>query len=84
MNSATLGALSGFFGALVTLGIPLLGFLYQTNKQASKAVRLLTGEEEVDGDGVLPRLAAVEERTERVEQALDRKGFDVVGGATDD
>lgn len=71
MNSAVLGALGGFFGALITLGVPLAAFLYRIDRRARKAVRLLTGSEEVEQDGVLPRLRRVEAITETVVLALD-------------
>lgn len=71
MNGAVLGALAGFFGALVALGVPLVAFLYRVDKRAGKAVRLLTGDDEIEGDGVIPRLRDVEETTETVEMALE-------------
>lgn len=61
-------------GLLVALGVPLVGFLYRVDRRAGKAVRLLTGEEEVEGDGVLPRLRDVEEKTDRHESVLRREG----------
>ncbi|WP_459194721.1 hypothetical protein [Halosimplex sp. J119] len=69
-SAALLGALAGFFSALVTLGIPIAAYLRRVDRHAKKAVRLLTGEEEVDGDGVLPRLDEVEDRTRTHERAL--------------
>lgn len=70
MNGATLGALVGFFSAMVVLGIPLMGFLYRVDKRARRAVRLLTGHEEVENDGVLPRLRDVEETTDSLEETV--------------
>lgn len=70
VDGATLGALAGFLSALVTLGIPIVGYLYRVDSHAKKAVRLLTGEEEMEGDGVIPRLSQVETYTDRHERAL--------------
>lgn len=62
-SSAVIGGLVGFIGALLTIGVPLVGFIYRTNNHATRAVRLLTGAEEIEGDGVIPRLRDVEERS---------------------
>lgn len=70
MDPAILGALAGFFGALVTLGIPLCGFLLRLDRRVGKALALLVGKEDVDGDGVLARLRAVEQAVARIEAAL--------------
>lgn len=70
VSGATLGALAGFLAALVMIGIPLGKYLYDTRALAAKAVRLITGEEETDNDGVLPRLSSVEQRSRRIERAL--------------
>ena len=68
--STTVGALLGFIGSLIVLGPTLGKFALGTRKDARKAVRLLTGEDETEGDGVLPRLRALE-------SALDREGIRV-------
>lgn len=65
---------AGTLGAIAAVAVPLLGFLYRVDRRAGKAVRLLTGEEEVEDDGVLPRLRDVEEQTERHESVLAREG----------
>ena len=61
---------AGLLGALAAVAVPLLGFLYRVDRRAGKAVRLLTGEEEVEGDGVIPRLTDFERRTDTHERAL--------------
>jgi len=61
VSGAVLSALAGFAGALVVLGIPMVAWGYRVDRNARKAVRLLTGEDEMEGDGVLPRLAEVED-----------------------
>jgi hypothetical protein len=66
----TTGIVVGFLGSLVVLGPTLGKFAADTRKEARKAVRLLTGEDETEGDGVLPRLRSVE-------SALDREGIRV-------
>ena len=68
--SAILGALAGFFGSIVALGVPLGKLAWDTRRDARRAVRLLTGEGAIEHDGVIPRIAAVED-------ALDREGIDV-------
>lgn len=80
VSAGVLGALAGFAGALVALGIPLLGFLYRVDRRAGKAVRLLTGDDEVEGDGVIPRLRTVEEQTDRHEQVLEEEQLLTDGG----
>ncbi len=70
MDAATVGAVAAF-------AVPLLGFLYRVDRRAGKAVRLLTGEEEVEGDGVIPRLREVEEQADANTDALEREGIDV-------
>jgi len=70
MDPALLGALGGFFGALVALGIPLLGFLLRLYSDVQKVLGIVTGRDEVDGDGVLARLREVEERLARVEVSV--------------
>jgi|GEM_PF-5224784 len=72
MDPATLGALGGFFGALVMLGVPLLGFLLRLHSNVQKVLALVEGREAVDGDGVLDRLREVEERLRHVEAAVGR------------
>jgi uncharacterized SAM-binding protein YcdF (DUF218 family) len=72
--SAILGAVAGFFGALVALGVPLGKFLYDTRQDAHKAVRLLTGEEETEDDGVIPRLRTVEQIAQEHRRAIERAG----------
>lgn len=69
MDPTVLGALVGFFGALVALGVPLLGFLLRLDRQTRRVHHLLTGHEEMDNDGVLPRLRELEERLAAVEVA---------------
>lgn len=88
VDAGLLGALAGFLGALVTLGIPLGKVLVDTRSTAQRAVRLLTGEEDVEGDGVLPRLRDVEVRTVENRAALEDASIDVpqadeVGAMTD-
>lgn len=75
MDSGTLlTALLGFLGALVTIA-PTVGlWAYRASKRGGKACRLLTGEEEFEGDGVIPRLRRVEETTDRHERALANEG----------
>jgi hypothetical protein len=72
-----LGALAGFLGALVTLGLPVGKVLLETRRDAREAVRLLTGEEEVEGDGVLPRLRDVEVRSVEHRLALRHSDLEV-------
>jgi len=67
VNPTTLGALGGFFGALVMLGIPLLGFLLRLHTNVQQVLALVEGRDAVEGDGVLDRLRSVEERLARVE-----------------
>jgi hypothetical protein len=68
--SAILGALAGFFGAMVSLGIPLGKMAWDTRRDARRAVMHITGEGAYGHDGVMPRIAAVED-------ALDREEIDV-------
>lgn len=86
MNGATLGALAGFFGALVPIGIGVVAFGLRLDRRTRKAVRLLTGHEEVEDDGVLPRLREVEDEVENIEATLDAAdGIDYkqnAGGST--
>jgi hypothetical protein len=70
MDPTVLGALVGFFGALVALGIPLLGFLLQLYSDVQTVLGIVTGRDEVDGDGVLARLREIEERLARVEVSV--------------
>lgn len=70
MDPALLGALGGFFTALVALGIPLLGFLLRLDRRVGKALSLLIGRDDVEGDGLLARLRNVEERLARVEMSV--------------
>jgi len=77
MNPTVLGALAGFFSALVVLGIPLLGFLLRLNNRVNTVLAIVTGRDEVDGDGMLARLREIEERIARVEVAVaDARGID--------
>lgn len=75
--SAILGAVAGFFGAMITLGIPLSKFAIETRNEAHKAVRLLTGEDETEGDGVIPRLRQLEHETKQHREVLVREGMEV-------
>ncbi len=76
MDPAVLGALAGFFAALVALGIPLLGFLLRLHTDVRKVLALVEGREAVDGDGILDRLREVETRLGDVEAALaDARGI---------
>jgi hypothetical protein len=68
--SALLGALAGFISAVVTLGVPLGKMAWDTRRDARRAVMHLTGEGAYGHEGVIPRIAAVED-------ALDREGIDV-------
>jgi hypothetical protein len=77
VSAGLLGALAGFLGALVALGIPVGKVLLETRRDAREAVRLLTGEEEVEGDGVLPRLRDVEVRGVEHRLALRNRDLDV-------
>jgi len=70
VSGTVLGVIVGLLGALATLGVPLAAFLYRLDKRARRSVRLLTGEDEVDGDGVIPRLSDVEDQARRHERAL--------------
>ena len=69
MDPTVLGALVGFFGALVALGVPLLGFLLRLDRQTRRLAGLLTGHEEMEDDGVLPRLREFEARLASLEIA---------------
>ncbi|WP_144901373.1 hypothetical protein [Halobellus captivus] len=71
-SAELLAALSGFFGALLTLGLPLVRHLYRQDKHVTRVLRLLEGDEEVEGDGVLPRLRDVEETTAEHRVAIRR------------
>ena len=70
VSPGLLGALVGFASAMLTLGIPLAGYLYRIDRRAGKAVRLLTGADEVEDDGVLSRLRSVEARTNRLDEKI--------------
>lgn len=48
------------------------GFCWATWRNSRKALRLLQGEEEVEGDGVLARLRAVEEQLADVARRCKR------------
>jgi len=69
-----LTALVGFLSALVPIALTIGRWAYRASKRGGKAVRLLTGEEEFEGDGVIPRLRNVEERSDRHEAALASEG----------
>lgn len=73
VSGTVLGALAGFFGALIALGVPMAAFLYRVDQHARTAVRLLTGEDEMEDDGVIPRLSHVEDQARRHERALRRE-----------
>lgn len=60
----------GVAGAVAPFGIPALVWVHSAKKDAEKAVQLLEGREEFEGDGVIPRLRETEQRVERVEQAI--------------
>lgn len=70
VSGAMLGAIAGFFTALIAVGIPLAGFLLRLDRHVRTALRLLTGHEEIEGDGVLPRLKDVEEQSARNRRLL--------------
>lgn len=63
----------GTLEALVLIGIPLAGWLYRLDRHVQKALNLLTGHEETDGDGVIPRLDETEQRVDTHETALRRE-----------
>ena len=65
VSAEVLSAIAGFAGSLVAIGTPAAKVALDTRRDARKAVRLLTGHEETTGDGVIPRLRAVEEAIER-------------------
>ena len=74
-------------GLLVAGGIGTLAV--DTWRTSRKALRLLQGEDEVDGDGVLARLRAVEDRiadlfsrVDRTERQLEAAGY--TDGGRDD
>lgn len=70
-----LGAIAGFLGALLVVGVPVGKVLMDTRRDAQRAVRLLTGEEAIEADGVLPRLRYIE--LVAVEHRLALKQSDV-------
>jgi hypothetical protein len=70
MDPALLGGLAGFFGALVALGVPLLGFLLRLHSNVQQVLGLVEVRDAVEGDGVLARLRDVEERVGRIETGL--------------
>lgn len=72
---ALIGALAGAFGTAVTLGIPMWRFMSDVRDEARAAHRLLSGAEETEAAGVLPRLRALEEVAEEHERELTRIGF---------
>lgn len=65
---------AGFLGALIPLGLTVGRWAYRAAQRGGKSVRLLTGEDEFEGDGVIPRLRRVEQRSSRHERALVREG----------
>jgi len=69
-----LSVVAGFLGALIPLGLTVGRWTWRSAKRGGKAVRLLRGEEEFEGDGVIPRLRDVEEQAKRHETALAREG----------
>jgi hypothetical protein len=70
VSGTVLGALAGFLTAMVTLGLPLATWLYRIDRQTTRALRLLTGADEVEGDGVIPRLRRIERKAAEHRQAL--------------
>jgi hypothetical protein len=81
VSGATLGAIAGFLGALVTLGIPLGGFLLRVDRRTRRVLTLVAGPEETDEEGVLPRLQSVEEDVEEIE--ADVAGVETALAAAD-
>lgn len=89
VSGTVLGALAGFLSALVVLGLPLVSWLYRIDRRTTRSLRLLTGADEVEGDGVIPRLRRIERKAAEHRQAL-RDASDVTipdaepdGGDTD-
>ena len=70
MEPTTLGALAGFFGAMVTIGVPLLGFLLKLYGDLQDVLAVVEGRDAVEGDGMLARLREVEDRLARVEVSV--------------
>lgn len=70
VDATVLAAFAGFFGALVTLGIPLLGFLLRLDRRVGRALDLLLGKDDVDGDGILARLRHAEASLDSIETSL--------------
>lgn len=67
--SVIIGAATSMFG----VGAPTAAYLLHLDKTAGKALRLLVGEESVDGvegRGLIARVRLTEQRLERVTQAL--------------
>lgn len=72
--SPLLAGIGGFAAGAGAVGVPALKWLFDTRRDAKKAVRLLEGEEEVEHDGVLDRLRRLEQRVDVIEEATDRAG----------
>lgn len=70
VSGTVLGALAGFLTALITLGLPLAGWLYRLDRHTTRSLRLLTGSDEVEGDGVIPRLRRIERKAAQHRAAL--------------
>jgi hypothetical protein len=60
ISPGVIGAIAGFLAALATIGVPLLKILYETRRKSERCVRLLEGDDEIDGDGLIPRVRSVE------------------------
>lgn len=74
ISASVLSAVAGFVAALVTMGVPLVGFVYRIDRRTLKLHRLVEGTDAVEDDGIIPRLATVEDRTDRHERALRSEG----------
>jgi len=70
VSGTVLGALAGFLSALVVLGLPLVSWLYRIDRRTTRSLRLLTGAEGIEGDGVIPRLRRMEQKAAEHRQAL--------------
>jgi len=65
-----LGAIGGFLSALIALVLPMLRYLQRIDNRAAKAVRLLTGAEEIEDDGLIARVRRIEEETNELEEKI--------------
>jgi len=70
VSGTVLGAIAGYLGAVVTVGLPLATWFYRIDKRQTRMFRLLTGSEELEGDGVIPRLRRIERKAAEHRQAL--------------